>query len=137
MNGNGSNGAYQDGQHADYGSGEAKGAFHSQFDNIEHDLQTLRSRFDCVEKLKNDNWFDTTKKLAKMEKQFGVHERMLNQRIKEIKSNIFSHFSKDNLESVKKNMGKIEMINDRQKDLESLILNLEKNLNKSNTDREK
>jgi polyhydroxyalkanoate synthesis regulator phasin len=105
-------------------------------DELVYEIGLLKNKFEGVEKVKNDHWFDTSKKLGEIENKFVAQDKILNQKIKEIKDNIFSNFSKNNFEISNKNSKKMEIYEQQNKELRSHIESLEKRISKSLENRE-
>jgi hypothetical protein len=71
-----------------------------------------------------------------MENKLVNYDKSLNKKMKEIKDNIYSNFSKNNFEIVNKNLKKVEIMETEQKELKNYIEILEKRIAKTLENRE-
>lgn len=96
-----------------------------------HDMNVLKGKFRAVEKVKNEHWFDTSKKMTEIENKFVGQEKQLNEKIKEIKGNIFTNFSQNNFDVSNRNKKKMEIMEQQQRELKRHLQDVERRVAKA------
>ena len=107
-----------------------------KYEDLVHEVELLKNKFDSVERVKNDHWFDTSKKMAEVENKLVGYEKSLNKKVKEIRDNIFTNFSKNNVDLTNRNLKKVEIVETEQKELKHYVEILEKRISKTLENRE-
>lgn len=102
-----------------------------KLEDLAHDVSEMKNKLRSVEKVKNENWFDTSQKMVEIENKFVEYEKQLNEKIREIKTNIFSNFTQNNFEVSNRNKKKMEIMEQQQRQLKMHLQEIERRIGKS------